>query len=697
MNLRGAKVDLAAMGLKRYSQKERQAAKEQKEAAAREEKDMRKLQLNFRRQLAHKNASPRLKMIGLATKLNVNHCVPILICSGAIQNLQKCREHPKNRNQPLKAKSMVSTDLTVTKSSTSNLEQQKATELAPPNPESQEILVDFDMEASPEPDPLEMEEDADLHYEPLGPGRFFSPDDIDLPPTSTVDTESDFADRMDMDDEDENSDPDFMPSEDEGEAEDDDASNDAGLDPELAHAAALREFEAEWTKKRAQEKNAEKRKEAAERRKVASAVAQQRMEAPPNTIDIIPGSSSKPKKRPGPPNDEQGNIKRQKPTIPPKSKPDIGGLRADAQKTLLKRKAAASSNVSLVSSECGGGTSEGAAGDFDQDESVASLTAAREMKKKGPKAKSKSQAVNAVSLVPADVKIIDGKERRTQPKATRHTWSKSHLPLKSVEDIRKWDTQYMPHIYNFIGAQEAQFGTNSNLELKAFQAILWAEIFPALKEDANEPAITGVIQANLRTYRSEIGKKALKIVSRKAEEYDQECRADYIAGELDNDAWGYASPGLTRAESKGAMQGPGVLETLSLHLEFTQNVPHPDPPTGALALCAAAYLRALHAWQPGFNSIAETRRLAKEEKVQNGKGNVSKNNKDTGFSDEWAPTVSKYYSVLKKTPKTKWPTILDHARPFMNSKRRSAVTIKRETEDSEGMENGADDEFIMSD
>jgi len=154
---------------------------------------------------------------------------------------------------------MVSTDLTVTKSSTSNCNHARGYRTGPSQPA--EILVDFDMEASPEPDPLEMEEDADLHYEPLGPGRFFSPDDIDLPPTSTVDTESDFADRMDMDDEDENSNPDFMPSEDEGEAEDDDASNDAGLDPELAHAAALREFEAEWTKKRAQEKNAEKRKE----------------------------------------------------------------------------------------------------------------------------------------------------------------------------------------------------------------------------------------------------------------------------------------------------------------------------------------------------------------------------------------------------------------------------------------------------
>ncbi|KAE9392673.1 hypothetical protein BT96DRAFT_944476 [Gymnopus androsaceus JB14] len=426
------------------------------------------------------------------------------------------------------------------------------------------ILVDFDMEASPGPDPLEMEEDADdLHYEPLGPGQFFSPDDINLPPTSTIDTKSDFADCMDTDDEDEISSSDFKPSKDEGEAEDKDANNGAGSDSELACATAVHEFEAKWTKKQAQEKNAEKRKEAAERQKC------------------------------------------RKPTIAPKLKPDIGGLCADAQKMLLKQKAVASSNLLLILSEGGSGTSRGTAGDFDQDESVASLTAACEMKKKGPKAKSKSQ---------------------------------------SVEDIPKWDTQCMPHIYNFIGAQEAQFGMNSNLELKVFQAILWAEIFPALKEDANEPAITGV-----------------------------------------------------HAESKGAMQGPGVLETFSLHLKFTQNVSHPDPPTGALALCADAYLRTLHAWQPGFISMAETWRLAKEEKVQSSKGNILKNNKDTGFSNKWAPPVLKYYLVLKTTPKTKWPTILDHARPFMNSKCCSTVTIKREMEDSEGMENGADDEFIMSD
>lgn len=98
----------------------------------------------------------------------------------------------------------------------------------------------------------------------------------------------------------------------------------------------------------------------------------------------------------------------------------------------------------------------------------------------------------------ADVNVIDGKEHpaaqssKAVPRA-RQAWTKANLPIKTSDDLRTWDTVFMGYIYDFIGSQDAQYGTNNNLKLKDFMSATWVTLYPLFKDNVNDPSITGVV------------------------------------------------------------------------------------------------------------------------------------------------------------------------------------------------------------
>ncbi|KAJ8091982.1 hypothetical protein PM082_024217 [Marasmius tenuissimus] len=120
----------------------------------------------------------------------------------------------------------------------------------------------------------------------------------------------------------------------------------------------------------------------------------------------------------------------------------------------------------------------------------------------------------------------------------------------------------------------------------------------------------------------------------------------------------YEEPGETRASNKGTMRGPGVLDTFAHHRKITRHITNLTDsygmPSGALALSAMAYFRALTTWQGGFDSIAKAQQLAKKEK----NSCLSKNNEHSFNEELWAPSVIKYHDIICTASPAKWRTIL---------------------------------------
>ncbi|KAF9062542.1 hypothetical protein BDP27DRAFT_1336498 [Rhodocollybia butyracea] len=235
----------------------------------------------------------------------------------------------------------------------------------------------------------------------------------------------------------------------------------------------------------------------------------------------------------------------------------------------------------------------------------------------------------------------------------------------------------MPQIYDFAGTIELQFGVNNNAELKRIVQETWTRVFPAQKRDVDNPVIFGHVQSLLRTYRSEIGKKAIEIVAQIINEIeDDEERQSYIEQELTNDAWAYAEPGSTRAESKGGMRGPGLLATFAHHQKLTQNIKSSDSrgfPAGAFALCCAAYVRALEAFKPGYNSIVKAREVENEERARDGRRRASKNTKASFGEDPWAEVVAKHYKTTKNIKSLKWEGIFNETARYVTARKAPAI------------------------
>ncbi|KAE9393914.1 hypothetical protein BT96DRAFT_999005 [Gymnopus androsaceus JB14] len=375
---------------------------------------------------------------------------------------------------------------------------------------------------------------------------------------------------------------------------------------------------------------------------VRAAVAAARTEKPPTTTNVVPAVANS-KKRASASTETNIVNKRAK-------GPDLGGLCADFKIALKKAGAptlANTSNDPLIARleraqqdrhARGEYSDADHMGKFDHEETAESVNTAREAKQTGAKAStiaSQKLVETQVRLVPANVNVIDAKERHGK----HLTFNKTNLPISTTADHRKWDVEFMPTILDFSDCKD-------------------------------DPAIAGFCHTQIRTYRSELGKKALKIIGRKIDELedDLEERAAYIAAQLEEDYWAYSNPGFS-VHSTGTLRGPGILETFAQHCELARSFKVKSPygfPAGALALSAAAYLRALRAFEPGYNSIDEARKTQQAERKKEGKGRVSNNNKDGFREDPWAEHVGSYYNLVKSVNDSKWMTIFEATEQFIN-------------------------------
>ncbi|KAK7062591.1 hypothetical protein VNI00_000079 [Paramarasmius palmivorus] len=337
----------------------------------------------------------------------------------------------------------------------------------------------------------------------------------------------------------------------------------------------------------------------------------------------------------------------------------VEGLRPGFKpKITTKPNSKVSSKVPQTQAENGGDSSESEGeligeGEFDADESAQSLAAARAAKKSPASTKSdvlEELPKSKIKLVPADVKAIDARESSTSVSASQRgipkahkIYSKNTLPIPTAG----FKANFLPYVLDFSGTLEHQFATNSNVELLEFIPKKWSQMYSDHQVETQE--LVRIVQAEIRTYRSQIGQCALKVIEEELNEYDSiNERAAHVEYLLENDCFLFEEPGPTKKTSLGALRSPGIIKSFVYHREATFSVKETESkgfPAGALAFVAAAYLCALHVYRPGYNTTSKARQQADAEHLKEGKGRLSKNT-DSSFQETgWSAYVSTYYKI----------------------------------------------------
>ncbi|KAF5346584.1 hypothetical protein D9758_013465 [Tetrapyrgos nigripes] len=497
-------------------------------------------------------------------------------------------------------------------------------------------------------------------------------------------------------------------------------SSSEGNDEDLA----VQEFLKSYREQKDRESKALKRKKKAEENKVSrkeqksavrNEVAAARAYPSQKLVTPSSGNSESLKRTAGSDVDDNEIKKRSK-------GPQVGGLKRGWKTTaVFSSQAAASSKTSLASSN---DNAEPVKGEFDAEESPEALKKARDGGSSDKKVFPLIE-LRLIVLVPANVKEIDAKERKASKttnatKTKRRQTSRDDLPFPVVAQKTLWLKTVWPAILKWAGSYENQFGLNSGPEVKEILATLWTKYYPPSTElpatykdpktntdkpRVDHPALIGYadysfkIQAGIRSYRSDIGKRALMIVGREVVNLGDSVseRAEWAQQQLLLDRWMYEEPGLTRKESKGALRGPLLLEVFALFLSRISTSSGNDEyqyPAGALALSAAAVFRALDAWKTGTNSIQEAINKAKEEATAANK----KPRKVTVASfgeDLWKAKVDEYYKLTKKLQPKKWQQLLEAADMHMKSSDRVADDAGTTLSATEGQT--GDDVIVLSD
>ncbi|GBE86813.1 hypothetical protein SCP_1000550 [Sparassis crispa] len=327
---------------------------------------------------------------------------------------------------------------------------------------------------------------------------------------------------------------------------------------------------------------------------------------------------------------------------------ETGGLKPGWRRYLAR-----SDNSSKTSLTHSGESDAPIEGEFDKDEGTEVLRAVRATHQTDDTQREGFTATNLVKIKPVGIVLkpaviaeIDKKERGAGHvnKQAATSWSNKDLPFPAA-----WRRQLLVWHHS---------------DFKSTVRLIWMKIFidlPELDVDgklrSEHPAIHTVAQAALRTYRSDIGKTALRIIDTIWESADMvgnyttvERRKAWIKAHLNNKNFLYLDPEST--VHLGTFRGPLITETFAYHLQLIikSEVDYGEP-TGALALCTAAVQRALTVWKEGMNSLKEPDGSA----CRGGARNFKESFKD----EPWGNEAKIYYNRTKglKEPKNNNLTI----------------------------------------
>ncbi|KAJ3998885.1 hypothetical protein F5050DRAFT_1710139 [Lentinula boryana] len=376
-----------------------------------------------------------------------------------------------------------------------------------------------------------------------------------------------------------------------------------------------------------------------------------------------------------------GSDTEKNPTSSKRSKlSDMGGLKdgwksnVDQKKSrMLPHKA---SHSSLASSDTGTVDIEFERGEFDQDVSAETLEvqcAGKSQHKQ--QLESESKHVVDVKLEAADANSIVKEERETgkpaQPPKRAHV-KVSDVPFVLPTDHEVWNQHICTSLIEWSSRQTNQFRINSDPGFRQKVQELWNLYLMPLHhisldctgpkgktiKRSDHPALFSFAQADIRNYRSRVGKSALKIVEAYLELKGSTAveQKQLVEELIHHDSFVYKTPGLTRETSAGAFRGELIMRTMAFYLTWALAAPNPAEgyPTGALALATTAVLQALNIFKTGYSTsqpdtTTTSYSAAKKKKPVNSPDN---------FSDKWASDAMRFFNLIQRLKGNKWELIL---------------------------------------
>ncbi|KAJ3838669.1 hypothetical protein F5878DRAFT_641802 [Lentinula raphanica] len=407
-----------------------------------------------------------------------------------------------------------------------------------------------------------------------------------------------------------------------------------------------------------------------------------------------------------------------------RSKPvDLGGLKSGWKKSVHKPPKS-NSHSRHVSAELGMDDIEfETVGVFDEDESPEMIEEQRAAKSYNKVVK---KDVVQVKLEAGDVNAIV-KEERDTGKPAKFKPPKTHVKVADVPFIKSsdqtvWNNTVRTGLIEWSGSISKQFNINSDPNFRETVMDLWNKhinVLPhvpsQLEHDGSmihrceHPAILSFAQADIRNYRSNVGKTAIRVLKvylmERADTIEE--RREVVEDLLHHNAFVYEKPGKTRNESSGAFRGELVMHTFAFFLSWSYAAPginKPTAPAGALALATTAVLRALEA-----SRSSNTTEPASPADSQTTKKKKPANSPDN-FGDQWGPQAAKFYYDILKLGSNKWELIMKTseayipllpnagAGPYLKEARQiqESLAHKRKGKQPE-IEVAADDEIIVSD
>ncbi|KAJ2927424.1 hypothetical protein H1R20_g9667, partial [Candolleomyces eurysporus] len=234
------------------------------------------------------------------------------------------------------------------------------------------------------------------------------------------------------------------------------------------------------------------------------------------------------------------------------------------------------------------------------DESPAIVKSARELK---ATALSQKGGTSKMGLSVKKGKISASLKASAVPK--KHNYSTKDLPLDGIKNgVARWRDEALPIVLAWGSTLPDPFAINSNPFFEAIVKSAWDEVFG---EEGVEFSVevAHVASAAIRTWRSGIGKAALKILAdhfRQPGFGNQEARGQFVRDQLSNLRYVYEDP----ANEKGAYRAPLLLQVFAVHQTEVENTDaFYGHPVGALAFAATSLERALKFWSNGV--LAESR------------------------------------------------------------------------------------------
>ncbi|EIW85525.1 hypothetical protein CONPUDRAFT_162707 [Coniophora puteana RWD-64-598 SS2] len=353
-------------------------------------------------------------------------------------------------------------------------------------------------------------------------------------------------------------------------------------------------------------------------------------------------------------------------------------------------------------------------GAFDDDEGAAALAAARaqkSLKQKRSQPRSVEAAVTAVPIAAAttskmgvtstgkrttaqmglvishkDVDTAVEEHQGASKKKPKADIRKEDLPFFREPGFNdRWDA-IKAELVGWAGTLSDPFSSNSHPDIWSVSQHAWDHAFRETEHVGyavhRDEAIMKFIPATLDNWRSDIGKKAVKLID------DEMTKPSLSSSSSTRIAWvaerrKAQSPGEKRkpflyadpSTFKGVFRGTLIMKVFAHHVQrvakLYANDRLTDAPAGGLALSAAAVQRALFLWKDGYN--------AKGARTEDG-GKVKGKH---GFEGEWADQACKYTAKMDGMSSEKWDQVYAAVAPFVKGSSASSGAHAEQSDDDD--------------